>query len=254
MVDNVAVFELIETAVRGTPIAASIAPFCHNQNDCRAFFVIQTQHAGKNMLDKLVKEAETVLQNRKWLGTTNVTLAKHMGMHCQAYITMTECADHVPVDVPNNHLRVTHSMEWIQSTDPNILAALAAVRQDKNNKSVNFESCFAYLVVVCPVEAKIAKKGKITFQADISVAAATAPGLGEDAKKPGFGTMGSPYVTTEDAAMVDVNGLLVEQDPRPQSAIFSDADISKLYGKPVTITMRLSMPFTMMMAILLSSR
>ena len=37
---------------------------------------------------------------------------------------------------------------------------------------------------------KLAKKGKVTFQADISVAAATAPGLGEDAKKPGFGTSG----------------------------------------------------------------
>ncbi len=34
--------------------------------------------------------------------------------------------------------------------------------------------------------------------------------------------------------MVDVNELLVERDPCPQSAIFSEADIGKLYGKPVT--------------------
>jgi hypothetical protein len=113
-----------------------------------------------------------------------------MGMHRQAFITMTECAEHIPVDVPNNRLRVTHLMESIQSTDPTVLAALAAVRQDESNKRVNFESCFAYLVVVCPVEAKLAKKGKVTFQADISAAAATAPGLGGDAKKPGFGKSG----------------------------------------------------------------
>jgi hypothetical protein len=37
---------------------------------------------------------------------------------------------------------------------------------------------------------KLAKTGKVTFQADISAAAATAPGLGGDAKKPGFGTSG----------------------------------------------------------------
>ena len=65
-VDNGAVFELSKTAVHGTPIAASIAPFCHNQNGCRAFFAIQAQHAGKDVWDKLVKEAKTVLQNRKW--------------------------------------------------------------------------------------------------------------------------------------------------------------------------------------------
>ena len=117
-------------------------------------------------------------------------MAKHMGMYRQAFITMTECAEHILVDVPNDHLRVTHLMESTQSTDPTILAALATVRQDENNKRVNFESCFAYLVVVYPVEAKLAKKGKVTFQADISVAAATVPGLGGDAKKPGFGTSG----------------------------------------------------------------
>ena len=98
-VDNGVVFELIETAVRSTPIAASIAPFCRDLNGCRVFFAIQAQHAGKDMWDKLVKEAETVLQTRKWLGTKNVTLAKHMGMHSQAFITMTECAEHIPVDI-----------------------------------------------------------------------------------------------------------------------------------------------------------
>ncbi len=37
---------------------------------------------------------------------------------------------------------------------------------------------------------KLAKTGKVTFQADISAAAATAPGIGGDAKKPGVGTSG----------------------------------------------------------------
>jgi hypothetical protein len=34
--------------------------------------------------------------------------------------------------------------------------------------------------------------------------------------------------------MVDVYGLLVEQDSHPQSNIFNEMDISKLYGEPVT--------------------
>jgi hypothetical protein len=77
-----------------------------------------------------------------------------MGRHRQAFITLTECAEHLPVNVPNECSRVTHLMESIQSTDPTILAALAAVRQDETDKRVNFESSFAYQVVVCPVEAK----------------------------------------------------------------------------------------------------
>jgi hypothetical protein len=85
--------------IRGTPIAASIAPFCRDPNGCRAFFAIQAQHSDKDVWDKLVKEAKTVLQTCRWLGTKNVILVKHMGMHSQAFITMTECAEYIPVDI-----------------------------------------------------------------------------------------------------------------------------------------------------------
>jgi hypothetical protein len=61
-VDNGAVFELIETAVQGIAVAASIAPFCREQNGRNAFIAIRAQHAGKDVWDKLVKEAETILQ------------------------------------------------------------------------------------------------------------------------------------------------------------------------------------------------
>ncbi len=67
-----------------------------------------------------------------------MTLSKHMGMHRQAFIMMTECAEHIPVGVPNDHSHVTHLMELIQLTDPTVLAALAVVRQNENDKRVNF--------------------------------------------------------------------------------------------------------------------
>jgi hypothetical protein len=135
-VDNGAVFKMTEMAVHGTVIAASIAPFCCNQNGCRAFVEIRAQHAGKDVWAKLVKETETILQTHKWSGTTNVTLAQHMGRHCQAFIMLTECAEHIPVDVPNDRSRVTHLMESIQSMNPTVLAALAAVQQDARMTSM----------------------------------------------------------------------------------------------------------------------
>jgi hypothetical protein len=112
-VDNGAVFELIEMLVQGTVVAALIDPFCREQNDRNAFIAIRGQHAGKDVWDKLVKEAETILQTQKWSGTTNVTLAQHMGRHRQAFITLTECAEHLPVNVPNECSCVTHLMELI---------------------------------------------------------------------------------------------------------------------------------------------
>ncbi len=82
-------------------------------------------------------------------------------------------------------------MELITSVDPTVLAALASVCQDEQDKRINFKNAFAYLVMICPVEVKLGKKGKVTFQAGIlDVEASTASGFGGNAKKPGFGTTG----------------------------------------------------------------
>jgi hypothetical protein len=190
-VDNGAVFKLIKNAVHGTAIAASIAPFCCERNGRGVFMAIRAQYAGKDVWDKLYKEAKSFLQTLKWSGTANVTLAQHMGKHHQAYIRLTKCTEHILVDVPNEHSWVTYLMELINLVDPTILAALAVVCQDEQDKRIHFESACVYLVTICPVKAKLAKKGKVTFQAGISGAeASTASGLGGNAKKLGFGTPG----------------------------------------------------------------
>ena len=54
-------------------------------------------------------------------------------------------------------------MDSIKTTDPTVLAALAAIRQDELDTHVNFENSFAYLVPVCPVAAEAAKKTKGVF-------------------------------------------------------------------------------------------
>ncbi len=48
------------------------------------------------------------------------------------------------------------------------MAALAAIRQDELDKRVNFENLFTYLVPVCPVAAKAAKKIKVSFDVNVS--------------------------------------------------------------------------------------
>ena len=187
--DNGHVFDLIESALRGTPTSASIAQFRKSRDGHAAYMAVVTQHAGKDVWDKLHKDAEETLQSRKWNGMTNVTLSQHMSKHRQAYITLSECAEHIPVELPSGRSRVTYLMDSFSSQDPGLLAALAAVRQDEIDKRVNFESAFAYLLPVCPVAIKLAKKGRMQHA---DVGAATAGGLGGGNAKPGLGKSGVP--------------------------------------------------------------
>ena len=191
-IDNGMVFDLVESAVRGSDIASTIAPFRKTQNGCGAMNALKTQHAGKAIWDRLVKEAEHILSNKIWSGNTPTTLSQHMGMHCHAYITMTECAEYIPVDVPNERARVTYLIDSLKTVDPTVLAAIAAIRQDEADKRVHFENAFSYLVPVCPIAAKAAKKtGKVSFGAEISAATGkTAGGLGGGIPKPGKGSSG----------------------------------------------------------------
>jgi hypothetical protein len=148
-VDNGAVFDMIKSTIRGHKVATTIAPF-HRVWDWRgALLALQPQHAGKAIYDQLVKEAENVLKNQQWSGTTSATHSQHMGLHWKAFITLSECAEHIPVD-------------------PSVLAAIAAVRQDDANKQVNFENAFTFLAPTCPVAAMAAKKGRISFDANVS--------------------------------------------------------------------------------------
>jgi len=190
-VDNGSVFDMIEIAVRGHDVAATIAPFRRTRDGRGALLALKSQHAGKAIYDQLVKEAESVLKNRQWSGTTSITLQQHMGLHRKAFITLSECAEQIPVDVPNERARVTYLLDSIITTDPNVLAATAAVCQDEVDKRVNFESSFTFLAPTCPVTAKAAKKGRVSFDANVSgTNGKPQGGLGGDREKPGKGATG----------------------------------------------------------------
>jgi hypothetical protein len=189
-VNNGTVFDLVESTTRGSDVAPTIAPFCKTQNGHGVMLALKSQHAGRVIWDCLVKEAEHTLSNTVWSGITPMTLAQHMGMHCHAWITLTECAVHIPVGVPNDCGRVTYLMDSLKTIDPTVLAAIAAVCQDEADKCVNFENTFAYLVPVCPFTAKTAKKtGKVAFDTSVlGTSGKTQGGLGGGNANPGKGS------------------------------------------------------------------
>ena len=172
-------------------LTTTIAPFRCARDGRGALLALQSQHAGKAIYDQLVKEAENVLKNQQWSGTTSATLSQHMGLHRKAFITLSECAEHIPVEVPNDCTCVTYLLDLLTTIDPSVLAAIAAVCQDDANKQVNFENVFTFLAPTCPVAAKAAKKERILFDANVlSTNMKAQAGLGGDCKKPGTGRTG----------------------------------------------------------------
>jgi hypothetical protein len=121
-----------------------------------------------------------------------VTLPQHMGLHRKAYITLTECAEHIPVGIPNDRAQVTYLLDSFKMIDPSVLAAMAAVCQDDANNHINFKNAFTILAPSCPVIAKAAKKGRVSFEANVSGTGGKSHqgGLGGDCEKPGKGETG----------------------------------------------------------------
>ncbi len=139
-VNNGAFFDMIESTVLSHNVAATNAPFRCARDGREALLALQSQHAGKAIYDQLVKEAENVLKNRQWSGTTSATLSQHMGLHRKAFITLSECVEHIPVEVSDDCAHVTYLLDSFTAIDPSVLAAIAAVCQDDANKQVNFEN------------------------------------------------------------------------------------------------------------------
>ncbi len=79
----------------------------------------------------------------------------------------------------------------MKTKDPKVLPALAATCQDDADEHIIFENEFTYLALTCPVSAKVNKRGKISFDANVSgTEGKHAGGLGGNREKPGKGTTG----------------------------------------------------------------
>ena len=167
-VDNAEVFDIIETGVRGTDIASTIAPFRKHRDGRGALKAIIAQHAGVRVLEDMVKSAKEILGgSRKWTGTSNFTIAQHANVHRKAFTAMSEAGEHVAVQIPDERTRVTNLIDSFQTVHPDVLAALSSVCQDELSKRVNFELAVSFLIQSDPVVAKQKQRG-VTFDANVS--------------------------------------------------------------------------------------
>lgn len=175
--DNNSLFQLIDRAVAGHDVSATVAPFRRKQDGRGAYLAIVTQHAGKSVWDRSVKDAMAVLQTRTWSGTTSVTLLQHTSMQRKAYIQLVEAGEHVPAELPGGRQRVSYLLDSLKTDNPKMLAGTAAVEQDETGKRVSFEDSVAFLLQFDPVVAKNVKAKGLGVNVSATTGDKTAGGV-----------------------------------------------------------------------------
>ena len=154
--DNSDLYFLLEEATRSTPYAASIKPFQRNRDGEGAWKALTTQYAGKDKWEAEIKKQEQLLRTRVWKGQSNFSLEHFISQHCNAYVSMSACAEHVQYQLPNEHSHVGFLIDAIQCADAGLQAAMASVKMDNgpNGLQNNFERAVSHLLPYYPVAKK----------------------------------------------------------------------------------------------------
>lgn len=160
--DNAQVYYDVEEGLRGTSYLASIKPHQRAKNGRGAYRSIVSQYAGADKWQAELKKQEDVVHNRIWKGQSNFTLDKFVAQHRNAYVMMEECSHHVPYQLPNAFMRVTHLLDNIQCDDAPLQASMALVRNDTDptGKMNNFEDAASFIIPYDPVAKKRAAAPK----------------------------------------------------------------------------------------------
>jgi hypothetical protein len=185
--DNAKVYYYLEEATRGTSYAASIKPFQRRKDGRSAWFALVHQYAGVDKWQAELKRQDELLHTRKWKAQSNLSLEKFIASHRNAYVSMTQCADHVNYQLPNEGTRVTYLLDAIECNDAPLQAAMALVRNDTGatGKMNDFEATASFILPHCPIAKKRTTSNKRPDVADVS----DATGI-EDDGKVGIGSSG----------------------------------------------------------------
>ena len=152
--DNHKVFDMLHDLLQGTTYGATIIPYKRKKDGRAAWHALMTQHAGQDRWDAEVKRDTTFLTSHIWKGNGNITLAKHLAKHRQAFIDLETSAGHVAHQLPNSRTRVTYALDSVRGcNDPAVQARIANIEGDDSitGKRNNFEAAVTHLLPADPV-------------------------------------------------------------------------------------------------------
>ena len=155
--DSATVYSMLSNGLQGTKYHATIVRYrnINERQDSRgAYMAIKTQHAGKAVWEAQIKMSDDFIKGRKWNGQTTLTLESHIDGHRNAYVNLTEASHHIAYQLPNDRTRVTQFLDSIACQDPELLAAIAAVKKDDPGMRDSFEQTVTFISPSDPVARK----------------------------------------------------------------------------------------------------
>ena len=186
--DNAQVYYLLEEAIRGTSYAPSIKPFQRKKDGRGAVLSVTSQYAGIDKWEAELKRQDDFLHNRKWKGNNSFTLERFIAQHRNAFVSMTQCAQYVEFQLPNEYTRVGFLLTSIQCSDPKLQASMANVDGDTGvgGKRSDFEAAASFLLPKDPVAARL-REGQKHPNATVSDTTADDAQVSAFGSKPGKG-------------------------------------------------------------------
>ena len=126
--ENKSLFSVLEVALRGTTFEASIKTFQRTGNGRGAYEALISQHAGKYKWIKIIHDAKTSVNKRKWDVTTSYLLQSHVENCRECYVDIENASEHITEQIPNARTRVQILLDSVEGcTDTKICAIVAAI-------------------------------------------------------------------------------------------------------------------------------
>ena len=168
-----------------------VKPFQRRKDGRSAWLAIHAQCAGIDKWEKMLKEQDELLHTRKWKGTGNFPLERFVARHQNAHALTQQCAEHVDCQLPSQNARVKFLLDNIESSNSELRASIALVRNDEGTTGEmnKFEDAVAFIVPADPVakreqqrkhsEAEVSTaetkkdKKKVKFDEDVETSSTT---------------------------------------------------------------------------------
>ena len=150
-------FDKMDNALTGS-MYHTASKLYQDKKDGRSFWLsLQLHNGSESNWEQEAQHHTSTLQQVKWKGNTNLTLAAHVKNHQSAYTDLLEAASYSTYPSPSKCQQVIYLMESIQCNDPGINARKADVAADRtvNGMRENFELAASHLVEACHVQKKI---------------------------------------------------------------------------------------------------
>ena len=96
---------------------ALINPNLWNRDGCGTWFTLINQSAQRDKWEAEIIKHQQLLHSQVWKSQNNLSLQQFTAQHHNAYISLSQCVEHVPYQLLNEYSTVGLLLQAIQHSD-----------------------------------------------------------------------------------------------------------------------------------------